>query len=93
MQANAQKKEQHDPGRLPQGRSRSIAQALGPILQDIMKQRGANLMLDKNALVYASPAAVKTFDITRRAIEQLNQKLPSLKVIAAPPPPRCPAKK
>jgi hypothetical protein len=46
------------------------------------------MILDKNALVYASPDAVKAFDITQPAIEQLNQKLPGLKVsLAAPPAP------
>jgi len=37
-------------------------------------------------VVYASPQAVAAFDITVPAIDQLNQKLPSLKVdlVAAP---------
>lgn len=51
-----------------------------------MQQRGANMILDKNALVYASPQAVQAFDITQPAIEQLNQKLPALKVTLAAPP-------
>ena len=37
----------------------TIAQALEPILQGIMQQRGANMILDKNAVVYASPQAVR----------------------------------
>ena len=52
-----------------------------------MKQRGANLILDKKAVVLLADA-VKAFDITQAAIDRLNQKLPSLKVtLAAPPAP------
>ncbi len=87
MQAAAEKKEQMIQGGFLKAQQ-TIAQTLEPILMNIMKQRGANMILDKNALVYASPDAVKTFDITAAAIEQLNQKLPSLKVsLVAPPAP------
>ena len=66
----------------------TIAQTLEPILQTLMQQRGGNMILDKNALVYAAPDAVKAFDITQAAVDQLNQKLPTLKVtLAAPPAP------
>jgi outer membrane protein len=85
MQANAQKKEQAIQGGFLKAQQ-TIAQALEPILQNIMQQRGANLILEKNAVVYASPQAVQAFDITQASIEQLNQKLPSLKVTLAPPP-------
>ena len=57
-----------------QHRSRQV---LGPILQGLMQQRGANMILDKNAVVFANTAA---FDITQPAIDQLNQKMSSLKV-------------
>lgn len=85
MQATAQKKEQAIQGGFLKAQQ-TIAQALEPILQNIMQQRGANLILEKNAVVYASPQAVQAFDITQASIEQLNQKLPSLKVTLAPPP-------
>jgi hypothetical protein len=42
-----------------------------------MQQRGANMILDKNAVVFANSAA---FDITQPAIDQLNQKMATLKV-------------
>jgi len=88
MQANAQKKEQMIQGGFLKAQN-TIAQALEPILQTIMQQRGANIILDKNAVVYASPQAVGAFDITQASIEQLNQKLPSLKVeLTAPPAPK-----
>ena len=53
---------------------------------NLMQQRGANMILDKHAVVYATPDAVKTFDITVAAIAQLDQKLPALKVSLAAPP-------
>ena len=85
MQAAAQKKEQAIQGGFLVAQQ-TIAKTLEPILQSLMQQRGANMILDKNALVYASPDAVKAFDITQPAIEQLNQKLPALKVSLAAPP-------
>ena len=87
MQAAAQRREASIQGGFMKAQQ-TIAQTLEPILQNIMQQRGANMILDKNALVYASPDAVKAFDITQPAIDQLNQKLPNLKVtLAAPPAP------
>jgi len=85
VQANAQKKEQMIQGGFLKAQQ-TIAQALEPILQTIMQQRGANIILDKNAVVFASPQAVAAFDITLPAIDQLNQKLPSVKVDLGPPP-------
>jgi len=85
MQAAAQKREAEIQGGFMNAQA-TIAKTLEPILQNIMKQRGANMILDKNAVVYASPDAVKAFDITEMAIVQLNQKLPSLKVSLAAPP-------
>ena len=85
LQAAAQKKEQSIQGGFLVAQQ-TIAKTLEPILQSLMQQRGANMILDKNALVYASPDAVKAFDITQPAIEQLNQKLPALKVSLAAPP-------
>jgi outer membrane protein len=85
MQAAAQRREASIQGGFMKAQA-TIAQTLEPILQTIMQQRGANMILDKNALVYASPDAVKAFDITQPAIDQLNQKLPNLKVNLAPPP-------
>lgn len=86
MQANAQKKEEMIQGGSMKAQQ-AIAQTLEPILQTLMQQRGANIILDKNAVVYASPQAVAAFDITLPAIQELNQKLPSVKVdLVAPPP-------
>jgi hypothetical protein len=56
---------------------------LGPILQQIIKDRGANLVLDKQAVVYANAGG---FDITGDAINRLNQKMPGFKVNMNAPP-------
>jgi outer membrane protein len=61
-----------------------IDRALGPIIQGIMQQRGANLLIDRNAVVYGTNSA---FDITQAAVQGLDQKLPTLKVQLVSPPP------
>src|SRR5579863_7104509 len=63
---------------------------LGPILQGLVKSRGANMVLDKQAVVFATQSG---FDITGDAINQLNQQLPSLKVNFNVTPPAAPAPK
>ena len=60
-----------------------VEQALGPILQGIMAERGANLLLDRNSVVLGTVDV----DITGLAVQRLNQKMPSLKVDLVPPPP------
>lgn len=60
-----------------------VEQALGPILQAIMTERGANLLLDRNAVVLGTVDV----DITGVAIARLNQKLPAVKVVLTPLPP------
>ena len=90
MQAAAQKKEQLIQGGFLKAQQ-TVAQTLEPILQNLMQQRGANLILDKNAVVYASPQAVSAYDITLAAVDQLNQKLPTLKVDLTAPQAAAPA--
>ena len=53
--------------------------ALGPILQTIMRERGANLLLDRSAVILATIDV----DVTATAIERLNQALPTLSVSLA----------
>jgi Skp family chaperone for outer membrane proteins len=53
-----------------------IGQALVPILQGIMTERQANLLLDRAAVLNAN----QDLDITRVVIQRLDQKLPSVKV-------------
>jgi Skp family chaperone for outer membrane proteins len=60
-----------------------VERALGPILQKIMQERGANLLLDRNAVVLGTVDV----DVTGLAITRLNQSLPMVKVTLAPLPP------
>jgi Skp family chaperone for outer membrane proteins len=57
--------------------------ALGPILQGIMQERGANLLLDRSAIVLGTV----NIDITAVAVQRLNQKMPGIKVQLTPLPP------
>jgi len=61
-----------------------VERALGPVLQGIMVERGANLLLDRNAVVMGTDPAV---DVTALAVQRLDQKMPSIKVELVPPPP------
>lgn len=82
LQAQIQKKQSLIQGGFIKART-SVEQALGPILQGIMAERGANLLLDRNAVVLGTVDV----DITGLTIQRLNQKMPSLKVELVPPPP------
>jgi Skp family chaperone for outer membrane proteins len=82
LQAEAQKKQNLIQGGFIKARQQ-VEQALGPILQGIMAERGANLLLDRNSVVLGTVDV----DITGLAVQRLNQKMPSLKVELVPPPP------
>jgi Skp family chaperone for outer membrane proteins len=59
-----------------------IEQALGPILQGIMKERGATILLDRSSILLA-PNAI---DVTQLVIQRLDMKMPTVKVeLTAPP--------
>ena len=60
---------------------RQVEAALGPILQGIMAERGANLLLDRQEVVLA----MVDIDVTKLTIQRLDQKLPSVKVTLASP--------
>ncbi|HWY64659.1 MAG TPA: OmpH family outer membrane protein [Rhizomicrobium sp.] len=89
LQGAAQRKDEQL--KLAFGQARAAMEAqLGPILQQLVKERNANLVLDKQAVVFSNNNA---FDITGDAINRLNQKLPSFKVnLNAPPPAAAPKK-
>ena len=89
LQSVAQRKDDQLKAGFAQARA-TMEQALGPILQQLVKERGANLVLDKQAVVFANAAG---FDITGDAINRLNQKLPSIKVNLNAAPPAAPAPK
>ncbi len=83
LQGLAQRKEQDIQRGLMQAQQ-TVEGVLGPILQNLLQQRGANMILDKNAVVFANSS---TFDITQAAIDQLNQKMTTLKVSLGGPAP------
>jgi outer membrane protein len=82
LQSQAQRREAMINGGL-QKAQQQVEGVMGPILQGLMTQRGANMIIDKNAVVFANSSA---FDITGPAIEQLNQKISTIKVTLQMPP-------
>ncbi len=88
LQGAAQRKDEQLKVAFAQARA-AMEQQLGPILQQLVKERGANLVLDKQAVVFAN---ANGFDITGDAINRLNQKLPSFKINLNAPPPAAPKK-
>ncbi|MDB5734428.1 MAG: OmpH family outer membrane protein [Alphaproteobacteria bacterium] len=84
LQGAAQKKDEQIKAGFFQARQ-AIEQKLGPILQQVVKERGANIVLDKQAIVMAT---VGGYDITADVIGRLNQQMPTYKVnLNAPPAP------
>ncbi|HEX2761498.1 MAG TPA: OmpH family outer membrane protein [Rhizomicrobium sp.] len=85
LQGAAQKKDEQLKAGFFQARQ-AMEQALGPIVQEVVKQRGANIVVDKQAVVFAT---ANGFDITQDVIAQLDAKMPTYKVnLNAPPPPQ-----
>ena len=82
LQAKAQQKQSLIQGGFLQARQQ-VEAALGPILQGIMAERGANMLIDRNAVVMSTV----DIDVTQTAIQRLNQKLPQVKVNLTPLPP------
>ena len=76
LQADAQKREQQVQAAFLQART-AVEKALGPIIQQVVQQRGANMLLDKSAVVFATDGS---YDVTPDAINRLNQSLSSYKV-------------
>jgi Skp family chaperone for outer membrane proteins len=63
--------------------NRQVEDALGPILQGLMQERQATVMLDRTAVLLA-PNAI---DVTGVVVQRLDMKMPSVKVELAPLPP------
>lgn len=83
LQAQAQKKDDQIKYTFMSARQ-AMEKQLGPILQQVIKERGANLVLDKQAIVMANTAS---FDITGEVINRLNAAMPNYKVVLTSPPP------
>ena len=60
--------------------ARQVEVALDPILQSIMKERGANMVLDRSAVIVATTDV----DVTPVALQRLDRALPKVKVDLAP---------
>ena len=90
LQGEVQKKDEQMRTAFAQARQTMEAK-LGPILQQLVKERCANLVLDKQAVVFAPSAG--GFDITGDAIKRLDQQMPALKINFNAAPPAPPAKK
>jgi Skp family chaperone for outer membrane proteins len=54
-----------------------INRAISSIIQDLTREHGANLLIDSSAVVSTSTGV---FDITKAAMQRLDEKLPSVKV-------------
>ncbi len=82
LQGAAQRKQAQIQGGMMQAQQ-TMSAALGPIVQQIVAERGANLVLDRSAVVFSNNNG---FDITMDAINRLNAKLSSVKVSLINPP-------
>lgn len=60
-----------------------VEKALGPILQGLLRERHANLLFDRNAVVLGTV----NVDITGAAVQRLDQKMPTVKVQLVTPSP------
>jgi Skp family chaperone for outer membrane proteins len=78
----AQKKDEQIKAGFYQARQQ-LEQQVGPILQQVVGEHGANMVLDKQAVVTAS---VGGLDITKEVIDKLDAKTPSIKVSMNAPP-------
>jgi Skp family chaperone for outer membrane proteins len=85
LQAKVETRQQQIQGGVLQARQK-IETALGPIVQGIMRERGATLLLDRGAIVWGTG----DIDITRTAIQRLDQKMQTVKVnlVSPPKPPK-----
>ncbi|HUB85956.1 MAG TPA: OmpH family outer membrane protein [Rhizomicrobium sp.] len=82
FQKKVQERQAQIQGGVMQARQQ-VEAALGPILQGLMAERHANLLLDRSAIVLGTV----NIDITGAAVQRLNQKLPNIKVQLVNPPP------
>lgn len=58
--------------------------ALRPVLQEVVNERGAQVMLDRSSVTYADPA----IDVTDLVITKLNAKTPTISVVRQKLPPQ-----
>jgi Skp family chaperone for outer membrane proteins len=80
LQRKIQDRESSIQGGLAQARQK-VEQALGPVLEALLKERGANLLLDRGLVVLGQTE----LDITSVVIARLNSALPKVAVTLAAP--------
>ncbi|HEX4889295.1 MAG TPA: OmpH family outer membrane protein [Alphaproteobacteria bacterium] len=56
----------------------TLFKTLEPIVKEVMKERGANMIIDRRALLQVDDS----LDVTAIVMERLNKKLPSIKLAA-----------
>jgi len=87
LRAMAFEKKVQERGGLIQGgmlkANQQVEEALGPILQGVMQERQATVLLDRSAVLLA-PNAI---DVTGVVVQRLDTKMPSVKVELAQLPP------
>lgn len=81
FQKKVQERQDEIQGGVVQARQ-EVEKALGPILQGIMSERGANLLMDRSAIVLGTV----DIDVTALAIDRLNKKMSTVKVSLVKPP-------
>ena len=81
FQQDVQREDAQIQGALRQA-NMQVAKAMAPILEQVVKEHGANMVLDKRAVIAASDPA---FDISDDIISRLDKKLTSV-TVALPPP-------
>jgi Skp family chaperone for outer membrane proteins len=81
LQADLQKQQSMIQGGLLAARTQAL-NALKPVLQKILVERGGNLLIDRSAALEWLPA----FDVTPEAIARLNQAITTVKVVPQPMP-------
>ena len=59
-----------------------VEQSLGPILQGVMQERHATVLLDRTSVLLAP----NNIDVTSDVIRRLDMKMPSVKVVPSPLP-------
>jgi Skp family chaperone for outer membrane proteins len=64
--------------------NRQISERLRPIMNTVLQQRGATIIVDKGSTLASAP----TIDVTNDVLAQLNQQLPSVTVAPLPQQPQ-----
>jgi Skp family chaperone for outer membrane proteins len=56
--------------------SSSIDSVMSPILQELVNEKGAKILLDRQAILFGDPK----LDISAEVVKKLNKRLPDVKI-------------